>query len=82
MDIPKMLAHLRNELGEIERAIIVLERLATGQRKRPGRPPKWMSQGKDEPPSLKDAPRKRQSDAVKRNSGARRKRPPTAKNGE
>jgi len=44
MDIMKMLSDLRSEQSRIEEAILVLERPATGQGKRRGRPPKWMSQ--------------------------------------
>jgi hypothetical protein len=42
MDMNKMLAELRAEREQISEAIVVLERLAAGQRKRSGRPPKWM----------------------------------------
>ena len=45
MDIMKMLADLRAERLQIEEAIIVLQRLASGQGKRRGRPPKWMRTG-------------------------------------
>jgi hypothetical protein len=44
MDIAKMLSELRSEREQIEEAIVVLQRLATGGGKRRGRPPKWMSQ--------------------------------------
>jgi hypothetical protein len=40
MDLLKMLTELRAELSQIEAAIIALERIASGQRKRRGRPPK------------------------------------------
>ena len=43
MDILKMLAELRAERGQIEEAMVALERLAHGQGKRRGRPPKWMT---------------------------------------
>lgn len=43
MDILKMLSELREERESIEQAIMVIERLATGQGKRRGRPPAWMS---------------------------------------
>ena len=39
MDILKMLSDLRSERGQIEDAILVLERLARGEGKRRGRPP-------------------------------------------
>lgn len=41
MDITKMLVELRQERERIVDAIAVLERLAAGQGKRRGRPPKW-----------------------------------------
>jgi hypothetical protein len=42
MDIIKMLQDLRSEREQIEEAILTLERLARGQGRRRGRPPKWM----------------------------------------
>ena len=39
-----MLSELRSEREHIEQAILVVERLATGQGKRRGRPPKWMTE--------------------------------------
>jgi hypothetical protein len=42
MDTSKMLSDLREEQERIEEAIIVLERLAMGSKKRRGRPPAWM----------------------------------------
>jgi hypothetical protein len=43
MDILRMLSDLRAEREQIEEAILALERLARGQGKRRGRPPKWLS---------------------------------------
>ena len=43
MDMIKMLAELRSERQRLDEGILVLQRLATGGRKRRGRPPKWMS---------------------------------------
>ena len=43
MDILKMLAAMRQERAQIEEAILVLERLASGQGRRRGRPPAWMT---------------------------------------
>jgi hypothetical protein len=54
-----MLSDLRSERSQIEEAILVLERLATGQGKRRGRPPKWLSQVRDEQESRTKAPKKR-----------------------
>jgi hypothetical protein len=42
MDILNMLSELREQRAAIEQTIIAIERLATGQRKRRGRPPAWM----------------------------------------
>ena len=44
MDLHKMLKELRSEHSALGEAINVIERLARGQGKRRGRPPKWMSQ--------------------------------------
>jgi hypothetical protein len=43
MDIMKMLSELRAERQQIDEAILVLQRLGTGQPRGRGRPPKWMS---------------------------------------
>ena len=43
MDMLKMLAEMRQERAQIEEAILVLERLASGQGRRRGRPPAWMT---------------------------------------
>jgi len=42
MDIVKMLAELRAEREQVEQAIMVLERIALGGKRRRGRPPAWM----------------------------------------
>jgi DNA invertase Pin-like site-specific DNA recombinase len=44
MDVPKILAELRQEREQIEEAIMSLERLARGRGRRRGRPPAWMSE--------------------------------------
>jgi hypothetical protein len=44
MNIIQMLSDLRAELQHIEEAIVVVQRLATGQGRRRGRPPKWMKE--------------------------------------
>jgi hypothetical protein len=61
MDILKMLTDLRAEREQIDQAILVVERLASGTRgKRRGRPPKWMSSVKPESgPSDTGEPRKK-----------------------
>lgn len=45
MELAKVLAQLREELANLDAAILSLERLQTGGRRR-GRPPGWMSDGK------------------------------------
>jgi hypothetical protein len=44
MDVAKILAELRQERDQIEEAIMSLERLATGRKRRRGRPPAWAVQ--------------------------------------
>ena len=53
-----MLAELRQERDQLSEAIISIERLAAGQGKRRGRPPKWMTA---QTPDGTDAPRKRKA---------------------
>jgi hypothetical protein len=43
IDTLKMLAEMRQERAQIEEAILVLERLASGHGRRRGRPPAWMT---------------------------------------
>ena len=59
MDILKMLSELRSERGQIEDAILVLERLASGHGKRRGRPPKWMANTHSRQASQAEAPKRR-----------------------
>jgi len=42
MDVTKILDELRQEREQLEEAILSLERLASGQGRRRGRPPAWM----------------------------------------
>ena len=60
MDTLKMLAELRAERDQISEAMVALERLATGLRKRRGRPPAWMTELKvkrrGRPPGSKNKP--------------------------
>jgi hypothetical protein len=74
MDILKMLSDLRSERSQLEEAIIVLERLATGQRKRRGRPPKGMSHTQKAPKSQAEPPKKRtvRPEARKRMTAAKK----------
>lgn len=53
MDIRKILAELRQELTEVSAAILSLEQLARGGRRR-GRPPSWIAEARK-----KAAPSKR-----------------------
>jgi hypothetical protein len=64
MDITKMLAELKTERQQVEEAIMVLERIAAGRGRRPGRPPAWMTAVKrrGRPRGSKNKP--------KRNAGA------------
>jgi hypothetical protein len=76
MDITKMLSELRSEREQIEQAILVIERLAQGQGKRRGRPPKWMSEMKSDAPADGEPGKKRVVSAAarKRMAEAQRKR--------
>jgi len=62
MDILKILAELRAERARIVEGIIVLERIASGQGKRRGRPPAWMAavsgpKHRGRPPGTKNKPK-------------------------
>jgi hypothetical protein len=59
MDINKMLAEIRQERDQLDEVIAVLQRLATGQTRRRGRPPKWMTAVKrrGRPPGSKNKPK-------------------------
>lgn len=76
MDILKMLSELRSERGQIEDAILVLERLARGHGKRRGRPPKWMTNTHSRQASQAEAPKRRvvSAEARKRMGEAQRRR--------
>jgi hypothetical protein len=55
MDINKILSELRAEREQIEQAILVLQGLAQGQRRR-GRKPAWMKQAEIEPKKRRGRP--------------------------
>jgi hypothetical protein len=59
MDLNKMLAELRAEREQVEEAIVVLERLASGRGRRRGRPPAWMkgTERSGRPPGSKNKPK-------------------------
>lgn len=42
MDLLKMIAELEAERNRLDHAIIALERLSAGKRRRRGRPPRWL----------------------------------------
>ena len=48
MDIANIVAELRLEHEQLEEAILALERLAAGGKRRRGRPPAWMANLKGE----------------------------------
>lgn len=56
MDIGKVLAELRQELVQVEEAILSLERMAIGAGKRRGRPPAWMIAAKEAPVKKRGRP--------------------------
>lgn len=43
VDLHRILSELRDYRGQLDEAILVLQRIASGQRRR-GRPPKWLNQ--------------------------------------
>ncbi len=49
MDVSQVLIELRQELEQVEEAILSLERLERGRGKRRGRPPSWMVDVKKKP---------------------------------
>jgi hypothetical protein len=57
MNINRMLSELRDELAQIDEAILVLARIASGRGC--GRPPKWMKTVKrrGRPPGSKNKPK-------------------------
>ena len=70
-----MLSDLRSERERIQEAILVIERLAAGGRKRRGRPPKWMSNLNSTETSPAQRTQKRAvSVAVRRRMAAAQKR--------
>jgi hypothetical protein len=45
MDLTKMIAELQAERDRLTNAILALERLAEGNQRKRGRPPKWLKDG-------------------------------------
>jgi hypothetical protein len=56
MEIHKILAELKEERDQLNEAILSLERLITGQGKRRGRPPLWLTNATVLPPKATDGP--------------------------
>jgi hypothetical protein len=77
MNLEQMISTLRAERDALDAAILVLERLALGQRRRRGRPPAWL-QVQREQKSATERPTKRtrkMSDETKKKMAeAQRKR--------
>jgi hypothetical protein len=78
MDLLTMLSELRSERAQIDEAILVLERLASGRVKRRGRPPSWLKPPAEEAGNPKDeAPAKKRTlspEARARMAAAQRRR--------
>ena len=58
MDVHAVLKALHQERELLNQAIVTLEILARGKGKRRGRPPRWLRQGRREPPSRTKGPKK------------------------
>ena len=59
MDVHRILSELRTERELVVDAILHLERLARGRGKRRGRPPKWLTEGREQTKRGSGRPRKR-----------------------
>ena len=59
MDVNRILSELRSERELVVDAILNLERLAYGRGKRRGRPPKWLTKGREQTKRGPGRPRKR-----------------------
>ena len=60
VDVHRILSELRTERELVVDAIMNLERLAYGRGKRRGRPPKWLTEGREQTKRGPGRPRKRQ----------------------
>jgi hypothetical protein len=69
MDIGKVLAELRQELVQVEEAILSLERMAIGAGKRRGRPPAWMIAAKEAPVKRRGRPPGSRNKATSKTAG-------------
>lgn len=74
MNIPKVIADLRQYKAQLEQAIAALDRLARKRGGRRGRPPKWMAQaGQPRPRKFSAATRMRMAAAQRRRWAKQRK---------
>jgi hypothetical protein len=72
MDLQRMLTELREEQKQIDAAIGVLQKLAAGQTRKRGRPPKWMAAiGEMEVSEAPSTPSPRRRRAISAESRAR-----------
>lgn len=78
MDLIQTLSELREQKRQLDAAILVLEKIAAGQPRGKGRPPKWLSlarQGEDGTPAkrvLSEESRARMAEAQRKRWAARR----------
>ncbi|MDZ7639993.1 MAG: hypothetical protein U5J83_17375 [Bryobacterales bacterium] len=59
MDVSKILSELKEERRNIDEAIAVLERLASGRGRRRGRPPGWLNEVTSIDSATQEEPRRR-----------------------
>ena len=69
MDITKILEELRQEHAQLEEAILSLERLAAGGKRR-GRPPAWLAAAQQRGPATPKAKAKPEGAPAKKKKGA------------
>jgi hypothetical protein len=74
MDLNKMLSELRSYRAAIDQAILALEGLASGARRGPGRPRKWMTSVANRNETSAKKPRKFSAEARRRMAEGQRKR--------
>jgi hypothetical protein len=76
MDLDQMIGTLKSERDALDAAILVLERLATTQRRRRGRPPAWMQIRREEVLPEREAKRTRRmsEETKKKMAEAQKKR--------
>jgi hypothetical protein len=77
MNLDQMISTLKTERDALDAAIVVLERLATTQQRRRGRPPAWMQVRREEagaPQRESKRARKMSEETKKKMADAQRKR--------